>query len=341
MAKYYLFTGREYITLNSAIGTEVGDTITVDFTWHNLYPEEEGLQWLFSYWSGAHIIKDADGVSYPNNCFLGYIRTTQDDVFAVEHQSRHTVTFNVIENGLVDAIALGADGGLNFTGIIHSVTINTANNGSRIYNIDDGWENNPVIADSSGSDSHATAYNFSATNWINDGEERTSVTANSHAVIMAPTEPRSFGVKTIASSIAVILKPLPPIQRKGNITIIHTEDIMREPNAYNIAVYADRAIEQDETIWVHTIPVTSVLLSGAPLSTAVFESAVTGSVVIEAQVDGSTIATFTWANGETDATITCDNSVVLQKDQEVSFVATTISGSTTDLTLNLVSAYAV
>ncbi|AUR93602.1 hypothetical protein NVP1188A_34 [Vibrio phage 1.188.A._10N.286.51.A6] len=339
MAKYYLFTGREYITLNSAIGTEVGDTITVDFTWHNLYPEEEGLQWLFSYWSGAHIIKDADGVSYPNNCFLGYIRTTQDDVFAVEHQSRHTVTFNVIENGLVDAIALGADGGLNFTGIIHSVTINTANNGSRIYNIDDGWENNPVIADSSGSDSHATAYNFSATNWINDGEERTSVTANSHAVIMAPTEPRSFGVKTIASSIAVILKPLPPIQRKGNITIIQTEDIFRDPNLYDMAMYADRGMQSEEVFWQHTLPVNVMVHAGAPFSTGILGSPTIDPIQIDVSVRGDVVGSFYWKGGQTEATVTWANSVLIPKGDEVILTVVQADVTVTAISINLLGAY--
>ena len=163
----------------------------------------------------------------------------------------------------------------------------------------------------------------------------TNVISSSASIIYRPSK----ATRVVGSSASIIYKPLPTKQRKGNITIIQTEDIMREPNAYNIAVYADRTMEAGETLWQHTIPQNIAVLANAPLSTGVLAVPATSPIQIDVSKSGSLLGSFNWAIGETDATITWGNSVGLFVDEEVVFTVVQTDRKATDITINLIGVH--
>ena len=162
---------------------------------------------------------------------------------------------------------------------------------------------------------------------------RTRVGKQVTEVILATPPPKTRVGKQVAE---VILKPLPAKQRKGNITIIQTEDIMREPNAYNIAVYADRGMEVGETLWQHTIPRNIAIVEGAPLSSGVLSTPASTPLKILVLHRGALIGSFEWATGDIDATIVWNDSVAIFKGDEVIFEVSQSDLTAEDITINLV-----
>ncbi|AUR92110.1 hypothetical protein HOU76_gp17 [Vibrio phage 1.169.O._10N.261.52.B1] len=207
----YLNGTNNYMTL-STLKMNDGDSVTIDFRWIN--DKTSGSDWaLFdARWLYARIDGNTSQVSWPNSAGLHLDGCAQGDVFAVEHNERHQITFNVNESGWRDLYCFFMERGesMYLQAIIYSIDIQCAYSGNRFYDFSREHPL-PTIEDDSGNGGNATLHGtINPTNFVPDDDAVSVVGQSAYAVL----EPLPW-VNVVGQSAYAVLRPPPAKQRKG------------------------------------------------------------------------------------------------------------------------------
>ncbi|AUR96402.1 coil containing protein [Vibrio phage 1.224.A._10N.261.48.B1] len=353
----YRLLFNEYINIPT-LALEQGDEIIFDILWRDDV-DAYTKQYLFLSTTNS----DNDHTAYITDSGVSTALISSPiltpDLFGLENGTRHQLKFTMAIGtaaGSIDRFFANSSGVNNFRGQIFSIQINAAA-GNRLYEFQDGWENNPVIADSlgDGSTDGTLVKGLGAGWWPTTVADQLEVSNFQNIAVMESLD-ASIEVRN-ASLIAVVGEGVPNLlevrntqiiavmedfqekQRKGNITDIYTEDIFRDPNLYDMAAYADRSMEKGEILWQHTLPITVTVFANAPFSTGVLASPAMAPIQIDVSVSGSVVGSFNWKLGDTDATIIWTNTLMIFKDDEVVFTVVEADSGASSITLNLIGAY--